>query len=76
MVVAGGFKASNHRLTEVEQCGDEAIVFRPAVENDEAPPSLLSRKFDQDIVAVLGNIDGYQNGIAGVDSSLVMVGLP
>ena len=36
VVVAGGFEADDHRPTEIAQGSDQAIVFRPIVQNAQS----------------------------------------
>ena len=65
MVVAGGLERADDRSAEGPKDGDEPVVLGPGVENRQAPPAMMRRGFDEHLVACLGDIDRYQNGMIG-----------
>ncbi len=63
VIVAGRFETREHRSAKILEQRDEMIVFRPRVGHDQPPSASPSWHLDQHVIAVLGNVDGYQRGI-------------
>jgi hypothetical protein len=63
VVVPGRLEPRNNGLTQAEQQFDEAVVLRLGVRNDETSPPGLARDLDQNVVAKLRDVNGYQNGV-------------
>ena len=60
MIVTGWFEADDDRLAERTKSLDQAIVFGAIVEDAQSSASHSRSGFDENLVAVLGDIDGYK----------------
>jgi hypothetical protein len=60
VIVTSWLEADDHRLAEIAQGGDQAIMFRPIVQNAQATAPHCGAGFDKDLMAVLRDIDGYK----------------
>ncbi len=65
MVVAGGLEGAGDGLAEAGQQRDEAVVLGARVGHAQAAPARLARDLDQDLVAGLGDVDGYEDAGRG-----------
>src|SRR3954452_24303080 len=60
VIVAGRLEADDDRLLHRLQRGDQLFVIGSGVQDRHAAPASSANSFDQDLVAVLGNIDCYE----------------
>src|SRR3954453_14508660 len=60
VIVAGRLEADDDRLLHRLQRGDQLVVIGSGVQDRHAAPASSANSFDQDLVAVLGNIDCYE----------------
>lgn len=65
MIVAGRLETDDDRLLEAGEHGDQAVMVFAGVENSEPAPAHTTGLLDQDLVAVLGDVDGCQNSTFG-----------
>ena len=63
VIVAGRLEPGDNRTTQVVEQSDEMIVLGPRVGHHQPPAATPPRHLDQDVIAVLGNVDSYQRGI-------------
>ena len=61
VVVAGRLECAGDRPAEVEQQGDEPVVFLAGVQDRQPTPTLHTGDFDQHLVASFGDVDRHQN---------------
>ena len=54
---------------------DQAVVLGASIEHGQPTSALMARCIDQNFIAVLGNVDGYERRGGGYRFDLVMVGL-
>lgn len=62
MIVAGGLEPGHDRLFEARQKLDQPIVICARVEDGQPPAPRPTRYLDQDLIAMLGDVDRYQDG--------------
>jgi hypothetical protein len=62
MVVAGGFEANDHAPADIGQICCKAIVISLGGHHRHPPRSPALRALDENLLPVLGHIDGYQHG--------------
>ena len=63
VVVTGRLEAGEDRTSILAERFDEPVVLSPRVEDGHPPAPLSSGLLDQNLVAVLCNVDCYQQGI-------------
>ena len=61
VIVAGRLEPAGHRLTEIGQERDQAVVLGTGVEDAQPASSAGAGHLDEDLVAGLGHVDGYEN---------------
>ena len=64
VIVARRFKSDNHGPADGRQIIRQAIIIRLRRHHRHAAPAAALRSFKENLLAVLGHIDGYQHGIA------------
>lgn len=65
MIITRCFETANDRSTIRLENLDEPIVFRAIVKDLQPTTALVTRYFDQNLVANPGDVDRYQYGISG-----------
>jgi hypothetical protein len=60
VVIAGRLHANDDRPFERQQRSDQVVVVSPGVQDCHTPPTSSSNLLDQNLVTVLGNVDGYE----------------
>ncbi len=63
VIVARRLEGSDHGPADLPQEIDEAIVLGAGVQHGQSSAAKLARRFNQDVVAQLRHIYGYQNSI-------------
>ena len=61
VIVAGGLEPAGHRLAEIRKDRDQTVVLGAGVEDAQPASSAGAGHLDQDLVAGLGDVDGYEN---------------
>lgn len=65
MIIAGGLEPADDRLIEFCELRNETVVVSALVEDRKAPAPWASWYLQQNLIARLGNIDGYQHTVVG-----------
>src|SRR5579875_1268391 len=61
VIVAGGLEGHAHRMLETMQIIGKAAELNGGVQQNQTLTVLQAGGFDEDFMAQLGNIDGYQD---------------
>src|ERR1700692_2472946 len=61
MIVAGGFESDTDRKLEAVEVVGKAAEFDRSVRKNQALARPPAGRFDEDFMAQLGDVDGYQN---------------
>ncbi len=64
-IVPGRLKGADHGAAIRLQNLNQPIMLRTVIEDRQPAPTFTARGLDQDFVASLGNINGYQHRIGG-----------
>ena len=65
MIVTSGLKAHDNRAGDCSQIISQAVIISFRGHHGHTPPATALGAFNQNLLAVLGHINGYQNGIIG-----------
>lgn len=67
VIIARRLNAADHRSAIRLQNFDQPIMIRTIVENLQPAPTFMAWVFDQNFIAKLGKVDGYQHRTGGYD---------